>query len=248
MLLENHSPSCCNCDRWRVRKTGGGRSEEEQCCGVAVLLWGGQLNRTEKSCHAWLWSQLTVGPLCFTDPLTACLVVFQEENRSWCRLHQKITSPRLRAHPSSPLCVIWRTSSTVAPCRPALGLCDWADSLVALLDLNYVTMEKDRTKDWPQLDQTLICSCTSFFVRLYITLPQLFSPQCSLEGSWNRSSSTWSSFIDKFFLIISPTYVGLKTKTKSQFHTNYELLIGPLLKCLCWFLYLLYQLASCSLG
>lgn len=46
--------------------------------------WGGgvargELRRTVKSCHAWLWSWLTVGPLCFTDLLTACLVVFQEE-------------------------------------------------------------------------------------------------------------------------------------------------------------------------
>jgi len=88
-VLENRSSSCYNCDQWRVRKMRGGWKSSEG--GVLRS----ELRRTVKSCHAWLWSWLTVGPLRFTDPLTACLVVFQGENRSRCRRHQKITSPKL---------------------------------------------------------------------------------------------------------------------------------------------------------
>lgn len=58
--------SCSNCKQGRVWKMRGGR-------------------RIVRRCHAWLWYCLTVGPLCFTD-LLACLVVFQAENRSLCRL------------------------------------------------------------------------------------------------------------------------------------------------------------------
>lgn len=103
-VSENHSSSCYNCDQWRVRKMRGGWTGRRRRCSEQ----GWELSRTVKSCHAWLWSWLTVGPLCFTDLLTACLVVFQEENRSPCRLHQKITSPKLSlslSHPSfSPPC------------------------------------------------------------------------------------------------------------------------------------------------
>ena len=97
-VLENHSSSCYNCDQWRVRKMRGGWTGRRRRCSEQ----GWELSRTVKSCHAWLWSWLTVGPLCFTDLLTACLVVFQEENRSPCRLHQKITSPKLSLSLSPP--------------------------------------------------------------------------------------------------------------------------------------------------
>ena len=131
-VLENHSSSCYNCDQWRVRKMRGGWTGRRRRCSEQ----GWELSRTVKSCHAWLWSWLTVGPLCFTDLLTACLVVFQEENRSPCRLHQKITSPKLSlslSHPPPPR-VIWWPSSTVTPRCPVVGPCDWHYSLISLLN------------------------------------------------------------------------------------------------------------------
>lgn len=128
--------SCYNCDQWRVRKMRGGWTGRRERRRRRGRLW-----RTVRSCHAWLWSWLTVGPLCFTDLLTACLVVFQEENRSRCRLHQKITSSKLSLSPSFSLflCVIWWPSSMVTPHCPGLGPCDWDYSLISLLNLDYVT-------------------------------------------------------------------------------------------------------------
>lgn len=132
-VSENHSSSCYNCDQWRVRKMRGGWTGRRRRCSEQ----GWELSRTVKSCHAWLWSWLTVGPLCFTDLLTACLVVFQEENRSPCRLHQKITSPKLSlslSHPSfSPPCHMMALKHGYPRC-PVVGPCDWHYSLISLLN------------------------------------------------------------------------------------------------------------------
>lgn len=105
-----------------VTSGGWGRWEAGWLAGGAGL-GSGRRGRKGESCHAWLRSWLTVGPLCFTYLLTACLVVFQGENRSPRRLHQKIflALPAL----SLPACHMMAPPSMVTPRCPALCPCDW---------------------------------------------------------------------------------------------------------------------------